>query len=175
MCCLIPCAIDQDPYFRLTREVAHKLVPETHPLGGKPALLHAKFFPPLQGALGKMSASDTSSAIFLTDSPEEISSKIHKYAFSGGRATAKEQREKGADLDADVSFQWLRFFLEDDEELKKIETEYGSGQGDFWNTGSVKERLVKELQRIVKEHQARRDKITDEEVAEWMAVRKLEF
>jgi tryptophanyl-tRNA synthetase len=40
--CLIPCAIDQDPYFRLTRDVAAKL---KYP---KPALIHAKFFPSLQ-------------------------------------------------------------------------------------------------------------------------------
>merc|ERR1712217_224740 len=44
MACLIPCAIDQDPYFRITRDVAHKLVPKGHPLNGKPALLHSKFF-----------------------------------------------------------------------------------------------------------------------------------
>jgi tryptophanyl-tRNA synthetase len=50
MACLIPCAIDQDPYFRMTRDVAHKMAPRDHPLGGKPALFHSKFFPPLQGA-----------------------------------------------------------------------------------------------------------------------------
>jgi len=40
--CLIPCGVDQDPYFRVTRDVAPKL--------GflKPALIHSKFFPPLQ-------------------------------------------------------------------------------------------------------------------------------
>ena len=46
--CLIPCAIDQDPYFRVTRDVAHKIAPKSHPLRGKPALVHSKFFPPLQ-------------------------------------------------------------------------------------------------------------------------------
>merc|ERR1712096_250389 len=101
LCCLIPCAIDQDPYFRLTRDIAHKLVPTDHPLKGKPALVHSKFFPPLQGAKGKMSASDTTSAIFLTDTPEMIDEKIKKYAFSGGRVTAKEQRELGADIEED--------------------------------------------------------------------------
>jgi tryptophanyl-tRNA synthetase len=35
--CLIPCAIDQDPYFRLTRECAQRLKYK------KPALIHAKF------------------------------------------------------------------------------------------------------------------------------------
>jgi len=175
LACLIPCAIDQDPYFRITRDIAHKLVPAMHPLRGKPGLIHSKFFPPLQGAQGKMSASDANSAVYLTDTREQIDTKIRKYAFSGGKQTAKEQREKGADLDADVSYQWLRFFLEDDEELAKIGKEYGSGMGDFWNTGSVKERLIELLQGMVKEHQERRAKVTDEEVAEWMAVRALEF
>jgi len=175
MACLIPCAIDQDPYFRITRDVAHKLVSKSHPLKGKPALLHSKFFPPLQGACGKMSASDENSAIFLTDTNDMINNKISKYCFSGGRTTAKEQREQGADLEVDVAYQWLRFFLNDDQELDKIASEYGSGQGDYWNTGSVKKRLIQELQKIVSKHKEIRDKITDDDVAEWMAVRQLKF
>jgi len=175
LACLIPCAIDQDPYFRLTRDIARKLVPKDHPLEGKPALIHSKFFPPLQGAQGKMSASDTDSAVFLTDDAEQISRKIMKYAFSGGRATAKEQRELGADLDVDVSYQWLRFFLDDDEEVERIGKDYGSGQGEYGNTGSVKKRLITELQKIVAQHQERRAKITEEEVEEWMSVRELQF
>lgn len=174
MCCLIPCAIDQDPYFRVTRDIAHKLVPKSHPLGGKPALIHAKFFPPLEGATGKMSASNVNSAVYLNDTPERIASKIME-AFSGGRDTAKEQREKGADIEKDVSIQWLRFFLHDDQELKQIESDYASGQGEYWNTGAVKKRLIREVQRIVAEHQERRAKITDDDVREWMRVRKLQF
>jgi tryptophanyl-tRNA synthetase len=38
----------------------------------KPALLHSTFFPALQGAMTKMSASDANSSIFLTDTPKEI-------------------------------------------------------------------------------------------------------
>jgi len=175
MCCLVPCAIDQDPYFRITRDVAHKLVPKDHPLGGKPSLIHAKFFPPLEGASGKMSASNPNSAVYLTDTPEEIKNKIHKYAFSGGQVTAKEQREKGADLDADVPYQWLRFFLEDDAELAEIGKQYSSGTGEYWNTGSVKNRLVDLLQVMVAKHQEARAKVTDKEVKEWMEVRRLQF
>merc|ERR1712048_1213952 len=100
-----------------------------HPLKGKPSLIHSKFFPPLQGAKGKMSASDETSAIFLTDTPEMIEKKIMNYAFSVGRTTAKEQRELGADLDVDVAYQEL-----------------------------------------VAEHQARRAKVTEEEVLSWMRV-----
>ena len=50
--CLIPCAIDQDPYFRMTRDVAPRIG------GYKPALIESRFFPALKGESGKMSASD---------------------------------------------------------------------------------------------------------------------
>uniref|UniRef100_A0A7S3K5D9 tryptophan--tRNA ligase n=1 Tax=Aureoumbra lagunensis TaxID=44058 RepID=A0A7S3K5D9_9STRA len=172
--CLIPCAIDQDPYFRLTRDIAKKMCPATHRLEGKPALLHSKFFPPLQGSHGKMSSSDDNSAIFLTDTPDDIERKIMTLAFSGGRETAKLQREYGADLDADVSYQWLTFFLDDDEELAKIQTEYGSGQGDFWNTSAVKAKLVTVLKDLVRNHQIKREAITDADLDAFFAVRPLD-
>jgi tryptophanyl-tRNA synthetase len=171
--CLIPCAIDQDPYFRMTRDVAHKLVGKSHKLGGKPALIHAKFFPPLQGAKGKMSSSDRNSAVFLTDTPEEIEQKIKEYAFSGGQETKALQQEKGADLEADVAYQWLRFFLEDDEELERIEKDYSTGSGEYWSTGMVKQKLVGVLQELVGAHQERRAKITDDEVRKWMTERSI--
>lgn len=173
LCCLIPCAIDQDPYFRMTRDVAHKLVRKDHGLGGKPALIHSKFFPPLQGAAGKMSSSDENSAIFLTDSPDDIARKVREHAFSGGRETKKLQEELGADLDADVSYQWLRFFLEDDEELERIKKDYGSGSGEFWSTSSVKNRLIEVCQELVAAHQERRAQVTDEEIEKWMAERSI--
>ena len=179
--CLIPCAIDQDPYFRMTRDVAHKLVRKPKPgsnkaphgLNGKPALIHSKFFPPLQGATGKMSSSDTNSAIFLTDTPEEIERKIKQHAFSGGRETRKEQEEFGANLEVDVSYQWLKFFLEDDDLLEKIGKDYGSGSGEYWSTGTVKQKLIEVCQEIVAEHQERRKLITDEEVHKWMKERSI--
>ena len=173
LACLIPCAIDQDPYFRVTRDIAHKIAPKTHPLKGKPALIHSKFFPPLQGAMGKMSSSDDNSAIFLTDDDATIERKIMTHAFSGGRETAKLQRELGADLEVDVAFQWLKFFLEDDAELALIEKQYGTGTGDYWNTAAVKKRLVVELQALVKAHKTKRDVLSDADVRAWMAVREL--
>lgn len=54
----------------MTRDVAPRLkLP-------KPALIHSKFFPALQGAKTKMSASDINSAIFLTDTPKQIKTKV---------------------------------------------------------------------------------------------------
>ena len=86
----------------------------------KPALLHSCFIPALQGAQTKMSASDENTSIYLTDTPKQIKNKINKYAFSGGGATVEEHKEKGGNCDVDISFQYLKFFLEDDEKLEKI-------------------------------------------------------
>ena len=111
---LIPCAIDQDPYFRLTRDVAVNL---QYP---KPALLHAKFFPALQGPQTKMSASDVNSSIYMTDTPAQIKNKINKHGFSGGQETVEEHRRLGGNPDVDVAYQYLGFFLEDDEEWRTL-------------------------------------------------------
>ena len=133
--------------------------------------MHSKFFPPLQGAKGKMSSSDPNSAIFLTDTEAEIERKIKVHAFSGGRETKDLQMKHGANLDVDVSYQWLRFFLEDDDELDRIGREYESGSGEFWSTGAVKAKLVQVLKELVREHQERRTMVTDEVVREWMTER----
>lgn len=42
----------------------------------KPALMHSTFFPALQGAQSKMSASDENSAIFVTDTAAQIKKKV---------------------------------------------------------------------------------------------------
>ena len=93
---------------RMTRDAAPRL--------GflKPALIHSSFFPALQGARSKMSASDANSSIFLSDSPEQISTKIKKYAFSGGKDSVAEHRKVGGDCDTDISYQYLRYFSASD-------------------------------------------------------------
>lgn len=64
-----------------------------------------------------MSSSNPMSGIFLTDKAADIKNKVNKYAFSGGGATIEEHKANGANLDVDVPYQWLRFYLEDDEKL----------------------------------------------------------
>lgn len=46
--------------------------------------------------------------------------QINKHAFSGGKDTVEEHRKFGGNPDVDVSFMYLTFFLEDDEQLEKI-------------------------------------------------------
>ncbi|KAG2439245.1 hypothetical protein HXX76_004606 [Chlamydomonas incerta] len=162
--CLIPCAIDQDPYFRMTRDVA----PRIGHL--KPALIESKFFPALQGESGKMSASDANSAIFVNDTPAQIKDKINKYAFSGGGATVEEHRAKGANLAVDVPWKYLNFFMEDDAKLGRIGEEYGSGR---MLTGEIKKELITVLTDMVSRHQRARAQVTEEVVDAFMAVRPM--
>ena len=120
--CLIPAAIDQDPYFRMTRDIAQKLKYR------KPASIYSTFFPALQGKKTKMSSSDVNSGILVSDTAEDIKRKINKYAKTGGGQTVEEHRANGCNLDVDVPYQYLTFFLEDDEKLEDIRVRYGSGE-----------------------------------------------
>lgn len=147
---VVPIGIDQDPFIRLTRDIAgHKDFNFE-----KPAALHAKFIPSLAGG-AKMSASDaTQSVIYLSDSPEEVKKKINKYAFSGGKDTLEEHRKHGGNPDVDVSFQYLKFFFEeDDKKLKKIHDDYKSGK---LLSGELKAILIEKINAFLKEHQKKR-------------------
>ena len=161
---LIPCAIDQDPYFRMTRDVAAKLKYE------KTSCFYSTFFPALQGLKAKMSSSDPNSSVNLTDTPAEVKKKVNRFAFSGGGATVEEHRANGANLDVDVPYQWLQFFLEDDEKLAEIKEKYGKGE---MMTGEVKQILIDTLNVFLKEFQERRKKVTDAEVKRFMEIRKI--
>ena len=146
---LILHAIDQDVHFRITRDILPKLGYY------KPASIQGIFLPPLTGPLGKMSASEESSAIYTTDSSKESENKIKKYAFSGGQATIEEHRKKGGNPDIDVSYQWLRMFFEpDDKKLMKIHDDYKSGR---LLTGELKEILIEKVIKFLKEHQKKRE------------------
>jgi len=161
---LIPCAIDQDPYFRMTRDVAARLKYE------KTSTFYSTFFPGLEGMKGKMSSSDLTHTILLTDSPADVKKKINKYAFSGGGATIEEQREKGANLDVDMSYQYLKFFLEDDAQLAEIGEQYRTGK---MLTGEIKNILIETLSQFLTEFQTRRKAVTDEMVKKFMEVRPI--
>ena len=89
------------------------------------------FFPALQGAQTKMSASDSTSSIFLTDTPNEIKKKINKYAFSGGQVDVETHRKLGGNTDTDIAYQYLRFFLDDDKEVEEIGEKYRKGMVDW--------------------------------------------
>ena len=149
--CLIPLAIDQDPHFRVARDIYPKLGYY------KPSIIHGIFLPPLSGVKGKMDSSGKGdeTAILTTDTPEEVEQKIKKYAFSGGQATTQEHRKKGGNPDVDISYQYLKMFFEpDDAKLQKIHDDYKSGK---LLTSELKEILIEKINNFLKEHQKKRE------------------
>lgn len=150
---LIPLGVDQDPHFRLTRDVAPRM---GRP---KPAIMHNIMIPSLHGPGGKMSASDSNGTIYTTDTPGEVEKKIKKYAFSGGRPNVDEHRRLGGDPDIDVSYQYLRIFFEpDDEKLGDIYDNYKSGK---MLTGQLKSILIDKINGFLRTHQERREAARD--------------
>lgn len=149
--CLIPAAIDQDPYWRVTRDVAPRL--------GfyKPAQIHSRFMPGL-GRGGKMSASQPETCVFLIDPPREAEKKIMN-AFTGGQPTAEEQRRLGGNPEICSIYQYYAFlFEEDDGKLREI---WENCQNGAILCGDCKLRLAERVARFLEKHQEHREKLRD--------------
>lgn len=147
--CLIPSAIDQDPYWRIQRDIAQSL--------GyfKTAAIHSKFLPPLGGIEGKMSSSAADGAIWLSDDEKAVKNKINKYAFSGGKSSIEEHRKHGGNPDIDVSYQWLKIFFEpSDAKLKRLHDEYKSGS---LLSGEMKAALIEKINSFLASHREKRE------------------
>jgi tryptophanyl-tRNA synthetase len=148
---LIPAAIDQDPYWRVTRDVAQKLGYY------KPAQIHCRFLPGL-GAGGKMSASMPETSIFTTDQPEVVKKKIWN-AFTGGKGTAAEQRKSGADPAVCSIFQYYFFLFEENNSIL-AERERRCRGGEIL-CGECKKDIAEKLNLFLEDHRERREKAKD--------------
>ena len=150
--CLIPAAIDQDPYWRISRDVAPKL--------GfyKPAQIHSKFIPGL-GQNAKMSSSDPRTAIFTTDTPEIAEKKIMN-AFTGQQATAELQKKLGGNPEICSVCQYYYFLFEEDD--KKVEKIFEKERSGELLAGEHKADLAERVKKFVIEHQKKREKARDQ-------------
>ncbi len=148
---LVPVGIDQDPHLRLARDISKRF--KVYNFTQLSSTYHL-FAPGLKG--DKMSASDANSYIALTDDEKTVKNKINKYAFSGGQPTLEEHKKKGGNPNIDVSFQYLKMFLEeDDSKLEDIYEKYKKGE---MSTGELKKYTIEKLNEFLKEHRANREK-----------------
>ncbi len=135
--CLIPAGIDQDPYWRISRDVAPKL---GYP---KPAQIHGRMLPGLMGD-AKMSSSLPSTAIYLTDVPDLVEKKI-QYVDTNGVP------------DSCPIFLYRYLLLEEsDEEVNGV---YESCKFRCISCEDCKRDLVKKVNRFLAGHQRRRELI----------------
>jgi len=145
--CLIPAAIDQDPYWRMTRDIAEKLGYY------KPAQIHAKFLPGLAEG-GKMSSSQPDSAIFTTDPPKKAGKKVMK-AFTGGRDTVEEQRELGGRPEICNVYAYYYFMFEEND-AALVEREIKCKNGEIL-CGECKKTLAKRVEVFLTDFQKKRE------------------
>lgn len=165
MKCLIPCAIDQDPFFILTRSICDRL---KRP---KPSLIHTMFLPALKGPGFKMSSSaEHNGVVLLSDSDEAVRKKMRS-AFSGGRGTLEDLKAHGPDMESDVAMQYIRFFEPSDAKVSEIEEAYMSGA---IHSGQVKDKAADALiENVLAPWRARRALITDDAVRAIMTERDI--
>ena len=158
--CLVPMAIDQDPYFRMARDFAEKMKGSGYL---KPATIHSKFIVGLAGIRGKMNSTGEGAnmTLYLNDDVREIKSKIKKHAYSGGKDTRELQERYGANLHVDVCYQYLTYFLDSDEELAAIAHAYRSGA---MLTGQIKDITADVIGNLIARHQERVASITEEDM-----------
>ena len=64
-----------------------------------------------------------------------------------------------------MPYQYLSYFIEDDEELKKIQRAYESGE---MSTDAMKDAAISELWKFIQPFQERRSNITEEEISIFM-------
>jgi tryptophanyl-tRNA synthetase len=155
--CLIPCGIDQDPHFRVARDIAPTLGYY------KPALLHNKMFPGLQGT-DKMSSSQPNSTIYTTDPPKVVRKKIMS-AFTGGAVSVEEQRKSGGKPEICSVFKY-KFYLFEKDDRKLDELADKCRRGEIL-CGECKRSLADVIVPFIEEHQAKREK-AKERVEEFM-------
>ena len=118
-----------------------------------------------------MSASDTDSSVYLSDTDNQIKKKIGR-AFSGGQDTRELHEKLGGRTAVDMPFQFLTFFLEDDDRLEEIRMSYEKGT---MQSGEMKAAATKELQAYVSAFRDRRKAVTPEVRKEFMRPRQLFF
>lgn len=168
--CLIPCAIDQDPYFRLGRDLASKM----NLL--KTTCIYCTFLPPLTGLDGgKMSSSVGKDAtLFLTDDPKVTASKIKSFAKSGskGSGSLEDHKMLGGDTEEDIAYQYLRYFEFNDEELEKLEDGFKKG---IITCSEMKNKLIDKLVPLFKKVRDKRENISNEYLQEFYKIKPIEL
>ncbi|MCK9323747.1 MAG: tryptophan--tRNA ligase [Candidatus Methanomethylophilaceae archaeon] len=145
--CLIPCGIDQDPHFRVARDVAPGL---NYP---KPTMLYCKMCPGLNGG-DKMSSSDPMATIYTTDTAKDVKKKVGK-AFTGGCTTVEEQRAKGGNPEVCAVFKYNYYLFEkDDNKINDMIVKCKAGE---ILCGECKMALTNKINVFLEEHQSKRE------------------
>ncbi|MFA4946511.1 MAG: tryptophan--tRNA ligase [Candidatus Micrarchaeia archaeon] len=143
---VVPVGVDQDPHIRFSRDLAAKM---GYPA---PAATFHGFFRALNGET-KMSKRDPDGMLSLGDSDEEVKRKVSR-AFTGGRSTVQEQKEKGGEWGKCVVYELLAVhFEEDDSKLAALRSDCSTGK---IMCGECKQCCIVKIQTWLKKHREKK-------------------
>jgi len=119
--CIIIAGKDQDPFFRLARELAKRVGLPC------PIIIYTKNVPGLDGS-DKMSTSiPTSNPIFMSDTEQIIKNKVSSIRKVGA-GTLDELFEHGSNLDVDIPFKLIELFDKNEFNVGLIQKYYQKAQ-----------------------------------------------
>lgn len=151
---VIPVGVDQDPHIRFTRDLAQIFHRKYNFI--LPSSTYHKLMKGLDGS-PKMSKRQMN-YFTLHDKPETIAERISN-AFTGGRATIKEQRELGGVPEICPVYEICLFhFVEDDNEIIKAYNDCKTGK---LLCGEHKKQTIDAVLKFVREHQRKKKKFID--------------
>ncbi|MEM2678401.1 MAG: tryptophan--tRNA ligase, partial [Thermofilaceae archaeon] len=153
---IVPVGADQDPHIRLTRDLASKYREEFGFI--LPSATYHRLLRDLTGQ-EKMSKRNPMGILYLNEPLSSARVKVMQ-AFTGGRATAEEQRRLGGEPEKCVVFVelLLAHFLEDDKRLEEWYWECKTGQ---ILCGECKARAWTIIEHWLRNHQEKRNKMRD--------------
>ena len=151
---VIPVGVDQDPHIRFTRDLAQIFHRKYNFI--LPSSTYHKLMKGLDGS-PKMSKRQMN-YFTLHDKPETIEERISD-AFTGGRATIKEQRELGGVPEICPVYEICLFhFIEDDNEIIKAYNDCKTGK---LLCGEHKKQAIDAVLKFVREHRRKKKKFID--------------
>lgn len=147
---LVPVGVDQLPHLEQTREIARSFNSNFGDVFPVPEPLISKFSR-LPGIDGQKMSKSRGNAIFLKDSPEEVSAKIMKAYTDPTRLKVTDPGH----LEGNVVFTYLDAFNTNKQELEELKKKYTQGQvGDV----EVKKRLIEIINEFLAPIRERRQK-----------------
>ena len=151
---IVPVGIDQDPHIRLTRDLTRKYFHKKKKFFLPGATYH-KLLEGLDGS-EKMSKRNPNSGFTFEEEPSSIKKKLQN-AFTGGRDTLKEQREKGGIPEICMIHKLLKYhFLEDDKKFLEINDECKAGT---LLCGECKKFAIDLILSFVKDHKQKKQEM----------------
>lgn len=162
---VVPVGADQDPHIRLTRDLAFRYKGDLGFI--PPAATYHKLLRDLTGQV-KMSKRNPMGILYLNEDLESAKLKVMS-TYTGGRATAEEQRMLGGEPEKCVIFVELlsAHFLEDDKKLEELYWDCKTGR---ILCGECKAKAWEVISIWLKDHQAKRSRMKD--VAERLLAEK---